>query len=379
MSVAFDNIGAWVLSPYCFCQNNDWLSVDKLHYIDDPDRNVGVGADATSGLSKNDTALLAALIMALALFLFLLYLLTCCLCPNGLCCGNKGMCCSKESKSGTRKQKFGQKTSKVNLTAVDMKIPRPWTTDSSIRMSEGEVIKAKNATEHSKANFDQHNGKRGDGYLNEAYSEDEGWFSTSELDSLYGEKDRKASFANYWMKTGKRKGNREEMISMDKSYANRNNFGNSSLRSRCYSTADIEKLMTPKSSQEVSWSGRDVAGDSRCNQQSQHVSYAVTAPRSPENSTLVVADSGKSSSMNAVSEISFESKNPTTNQIENQGTLRPGNYFEMLKTNGSSTRSADSLSFTNGGSTLYPEPSLITEVSSTYKRQVIEETETVLI
>lgn len=56
---------------------------------DDEDDGSGI---KISGLSREDTALLAALLTALALFLFLLMLLMCCLFPCGVC-GRWCACC----------------------------------------------------------------------------------------------------------------------------------------------------------------------------------------------------------------------------------------------------------------------------------------------
>ncbi|KAI8785892.1 hypothetical protein BgiBS90_013250 [Biomphalaria glabrata] len=390
MSLAFDNIGAWVFSPYCFCHKKEWLSVNKLEYIDVPTDSGGHGV--SSGLSANDTALLAALILALALFLFLLYLLTCCLCPYGLCCGRRGFCCSKGSRSASSgKKSHGNSSSKVNLTAVDMKIPRPWTTESSIGFSDAKTLKHKTTSDADLSKNDSKLRKKGDGFLNEAYSEDEGWFSTSELDSLYGENDRKVLFSKDWRNSCQRQFG-EESISMNKHQTIRNSAGNSSLRfrNRSYSATDIESLMTPK---EVTFSNRV---DSSGTLQRESSGYAVTAVCKPNHGDLSTSDGTiRSSSMNAVAEISFGDKNPITDQelneiastlikptaypmtlqtTSNTSTLQPSVYHERIQT----TSNSMPMSYTTNSASSYPGDNMITEISSTYKRHVIEETETVI-
>ncbi|XP_067653786.1 uncharacterized transmembrane protein DDB_G0289901-like [Haliotis asinina] len=102
----------WVTKPYCYCHGAALFAVNGLRHV--PHVN-GMGLVPLPGLSRDETAILAAILMALAFFLFLMFFIFCLLCPwwrKGVCCG------SKHGAGGLKKSE--------HLTEVDYKLPRAW-------------------------------------------------------------------------------------------------------------------------------------------------------------------------------------------------------------------------------------------------------------
>ncbi|CAL1541918.1 unnamed protein product [Lymnaea stagnalis] len=422
MALAFENYDAWVLSPYCFCPNKNWLSVEGLSYIDGPviTQLEGDGMAALPGLSRHETALLAALLMALAVFLFLLYLLVCCLCPFGLCCGKNGWCCSKTGHSKNAKVSSGKGSSAVNLTAVDMKIPRPWM-DGYSGYSDSELEKTKRSTDLTRWDDDENLWGRGStrGFSNSAFQGDNlkngGWFSTSDLDSVYGVgRDRSVRSKQAWM--GTRSGDKgRQFISMGGYYlssANKKDYGNvnSSVRRRRSFSDFIDQVMSPYSTDDTR-NARDNHSGNYGDSVHRHAEiYSVVGPgglqkedrgqvietstynkreavRSLAQPVSIAGNDQNSTPMNAITEISLGN---TTRDSDPAGTLvvyngdsgKPDGYAHSYKT--TSMTSVDngsdgSMERNFHRDSAYPQHNLITEITSSYKKRVIEETETVTI
>ncbi|XP_059155736.1 uncharacterized protein LOC131940858 isoform X2 [Physella acuta] len=125
MSMNFQNSDAWVLTPYCFCTNKAWWSISSIIFQDFNDGIEGREVAAPTGITRQAAALLAAFFIALTILLFLVFLLLCCLYPHGICYSRKALCCTKKT-SAKKRPHISSKTnaSEVNLTALDMKMPR---------------------------------------------------------------------------------------------------------------------------------------------------------------------------------------------------------------------------------------------------------------
>ncbi|XP_041355727.1 uncharacterized protein LOC121373272 [Gigantopelta aegis] len=72
-------VGHWVTSPYCFCRGAAWNAVQAVRIM--PPVGGGFALVPIAGLSREETAILAAFLIALAFFLFFLFCILCCLCP----------------------------------------------------------------------------------------------------------------------------------------------------------------------------------------------------------------------------------------------------------------------------------------------------------
>lgn len=137
----------WIQEPGCVCRSS---GVAIVHDVTKTPMTYTAGAGgALPGLTPEETAILAGILTGLAIFLFLLLPILCCLCPFPcLCCGKgkkKGMLAAGGHRSANLARSDngsfwtgkswggagGEKVDYDNLYGVDMKLPRPWVDNGS--------------------------------------------------------------------------------------------------------------------------------------------------------------------------------------------------------------------------------------------------------
>ncbi|KAK3783837.1 hypothetical protein RRG08_031678 [Elysia crispata] len=372
MSLEFENRGVWILEPYCFCRDREWLTIDNVRLIGAGDgADHGGGLAGLHGLSDQHTALLAALLTALIFFLFLLLLLLCLLCPGALCCGKKSLCCASKNNNSTTVKKARQSSSissgsDINLTAVDMKIPRAW-------MGNYEGFSDSQLTTKKE--------QRGDGILwensdkgrfaisNASYSQDAsqaaGWFSTHQLDS--GEDEASLTGTTTRHKTGGATFNRKNPSMstlaryISSSYSDIIEtlmipYSNTTYRNRTGSDASDRLSATSRQLRE-SGSGLDYSSQHHLTDELTHTGFNLKRP--------TAVHTGQHSSNGAIG-VSLVEKMVQSDPSSLLTPSYPRHVVERLIDESNGEEEATDV-------VCKPRDEIFTEMTSAYKKMVVEE------